>query len=124
MSSSVLVYGRDATLLEVRRLVLERVGLHVSIATKSTDVQRMISAEQIDLLIVCHTIAEEETGKVLSVMHKLRPKMKGLILTVQIASLTDRAGDEMLSTVDGPVALIETVNKMLTSGTDARRQAK
>jgi len=54
-SAGVLIFGHDAALLETRRLVLNRGGFQVWIATKGTEAVEVLLNEPIDLFILCES---------------------------------------------------------------------
>ena len=76
--ASVLIYGRDAQLLETRRWVLEHAGMKVTTTTDLGEMESILVNEAIDLFILCHTLSPEEGDLCLMKVHALKPTMKSL----------------------------------------------
>jgi hypothetical protein len=109
----ILVFGRDAQLLETRRWLLEGAGMKVTTTTEMVEVDTLLSHEDIDLLILCHTLSPDEGDVCLVKAHALRPAMKKLVLTANtpLGSLGPR--EARVSAFDGPKTLISAVQKLL-----------
>jgi len=111
--ATVLVYGRNAQLLETRRWVLERAGMKVTTTTDLGEMERILVNETIDLFILCHTLSPEEGDICLMKAHALRPAMKKLVLTANtpLGSLGPR--ETKVSAFDGPKTLLSEVERLL-----------
>ena len=62
-SLSILLFGHDAALLQTRRLILERSGFQVWSTWDLPGVETVISTQNIDLFILCHTVSLEDRAK-------------------------------------------------------------
>jgi DNA-binding NtrC family response regulator len=111
--ASILVYGRDAQLLETRRWILERAGMKVTITTDLGEVAGILVNEAIDLFILCHTLSPEEGDICLMNAHALRPAMKKLILTANTPLGSLGSHEVKVSAFDGPKTLISEVERLL-----------
>src|ERR1700692_982975 len=62
MSESIclVLYGRDQCLLDTRRRLLQEAGYPVWTARQIPDVFAIITEERVDVLILCHTLSQEE----------------------------------------------------------------
>ena len=62
----VLIYGKDTTLLETRRLLLTNSGFRVRTVSSMEQFRFLAGRErsQYELFILCHTIPEEERTKI------------------------------------------------------------
>jgi len=111
--ASVLVYGRDAQLLETRRWVLEHAGMKVTTTTDLGQMESILVNEAIDLFILCHTLSPEEGDLCLMKVHTLRPTIKKLVLTANtpLGSLGPR--EPQISAFDGPKTLLSQVERLL-----------
>jgi len=57
----ILIYGKDSTLLETRRLLLASSGFRVRTVSSMEQLHFIVNAEEkYELFILCHTIPEEE----------------------------------------------------------------
>jgi hypothetical protein len=57
---SLVLYGRKQHLLDTRRRLLQEAGHQVWTAGQISDVSAIIAKEQMDVLILCHTLSPEE----------------------------------------------------------------
>ncbi len=110
---SILIYGRDHDLLETRRLVLQKAGFQAWTVTNLADVEKITITQPSDLLILCHSLSREECQYALAMSHLRQPGMKNLVMagTTPVCKLGQ--DDELVSSFDGPRALIATVNRLL-----------
>jgi hypothetical protein len=58
----ILIYGRDSTLLETRRLLLASGGFRVNTASDLPEFRSSVERERpgYELFILCHTVPKEE----------------------------------------------------------------
>ena len=121
--ASILVYGRDAQLLETRRWVLEHAGMKVTTTTDLGEMESILVNEAIDLFILCHTLSPEEGDLCLMKAQALRPAMKKLVLTANtpLGSLGPR--EVRVSAFDGPKALVSGVEDLLKGAPTERSSA-
>ena len=111
---SLLLYGRDAALLEIRQRVLQSAGYQVWTAAELTEVSRIVARERIALLILCHTLSMEECGRVLALQYSGFAARKSLILITAGTDSCDDSSNNVLSTMEGPAKLIHTVAKLVS----------
>jgi DNA-binding response OmpR family regulator len=108
---SVLVFGQDAQLLETRRWLLEAAGYQVRTTGEYPEVVRILDAESIRLLLLCHTLSAEECRRVLAAAN--RPHgLKTLALTAGMGGCHDHVQTEVLDALDGPAKFVSTVNRL------------
>ena len=95
----ILIYGRDSTLLETRRLILASSGFRVN--TVSTLQQFQRAAEQAqpryELFVLCHTVPEEE-----------RDEIKALAVRLD-------TGLYQIQRMESPPQFIDTVSEMVSN---------
>jgi hypothetical protein len=77
--SSILMYGRDARLLETQAWVLERAGHRGRTVSTFDDLEHLLSTEETDLLVLCHSLSMEECGRSIALTIPW-PRTKSLIL--------------------------------------------
>ena len=109
----ILIYGRDASLLDTRQWVLEHVGCEVLTSTELAKVSEILRSQDIDLLILCHSLSRAESKSALSVAHLFRPKLKNLIMTAEAASWPEFPQDTILTAFVDPQTLIATTTRLL-----------
>jgi DNA-binding NtrC family response regulator len=109
----ILVYGKDAHLLETRRWILEGAGMKVTTTTKFSEVEGILREEAIDLFLLCHTLSPEEGDFCLTKATALRPAMKKLVLTANTPLGPLGSREEKISAFDGPKTLMSAVQKIL-----------
>lgn len=95
----ILIYGRDSTLLETRRLLLASGGFRVNIVSNLLQFRTSVERERPrhELFILCHTVPEEER-----------------LIIEEIASHTD-AGLYQLERLENPPEFVGRISQMLCS---------
>ena len=77
----VLSAGHDHTLLAIRNMVLGQSGYRVvSAATAAEFVERFFGGD-FDLVILCHTIPEDERHRMADIVHKQSPSTPVIVLS-------------------------------------------
>ncbi len=109
----ILVYGTDAHLLKTRRWVLERSGACVWTATDLKGFSEVPATEQIDLIILCHSLSMEECGRGLAVAHMRWPRVQSLILTSGVRGCDGGFQDQVADASLGPVYLLKAVSRLV-----------
>jgi len=111
-SALILIYGSDSRLVETRCWVLEKADFKVLTALNLTDVCLVLSAEEVDLLILCHTLSAKDRDTVLSFAHSARPEVKALVMDGITPDFRVGINDTVLSGFADPRLLISTVRKI------------
>lgn len=112
MLRRVLIFGHDLTLLNTRKLILKRAGFEAGISEVCDEVETLLAASPVDLLIICHTADTEERSKILSIARTGRnPAI--LFLSADSQSPATAEDDEVFSTLDGPYDFLRTVCRLL-----------
>ena len=109
--TSILMYGRDAHLLETRAWVLERAGYRVRTALNLDTLRLMLVTGQTDLLILCHSLSTEDCGGAIALTTPY-PKVKSLILTAGERGCHAHLLAAVLDTMDGPEKLVSMVGNL------------
>jgi hypothetical protein len=99
-SRHVLLFGKDANLLELRAMVLRTVGITVEIAVDIVDLKAQVvaSGSICNAIICCHSATEAEYNEVIVIANQ-----KGLAL-LKLANLV------------APRALIDEVSTLIGAG--------
>lgn len=116
-SAGILIFGHDAILLETRRLILERAGFHVWIATEATEAVQVLVREPINLFILCQSLSHDECLLILETAHTLRPDMKNLILGAEMPAFSEDRHDTFLTTFLDPRSLISFIQNKIGART-------
>jgi DNA-binding NtrC family response regulator len=120
-SAGILIFGHDAILLETRRLILEKAGFQVRIATEATETLQILVREPIDLFILCQSLPLNECVPILKTAHTLRPDMENLVLgggeTLGLSADKADKHDTFLTTFLDPRAFIELIQHKISAQT-------
>jgi two-component SAPR family response regulator len=115
MPGKLLIYGNDSMLLTTRRLILEKVGYEVATVSTFSDAMLLVLNQQLDLLILCQSLNEEERRGMLESAYAINPQLKCAVL--QFTGGHEKiANEETLEGLRGPTNLIESIRRMLNPG--------
>ena len=99
-------------LLTTRRLILEKVGYEVATVATFSDAMLCLLNQQLDLLILCQSLSEEERRGMLESAHAIDPRLKCAVLQFTVGH--ERiANEELVEGLRGPTILIESIRRML-----------
>ncbi|MGI4826896.1 MAG: hypothetical protein ACRYFU_01695 [Janthinobacterium lividum] len=110
--TSVLVYGRDSSLLDTRRWVLERAGYRVLTVQTLAEAKHLAATEPVSILLLCHSLSVQDCEDALAVADSIRPEIRRLLITANTYLCTVRDEDFILSAFDGPRALIAAFQEL------------
>jgi DNA-binding response OmpR family regulator len=112
--TTLLLYGLDPSLLEVRRMLLKAAGFEV-IAIGSLEQLRSPDAP-VQLVVLCHTLPDTDCEQVLGIAERRWPQAKELILA-PLGGQSECAGhaNESFAMLEGPARLIARVRELVTS---------
>ena len=80
MTKSILIYGRDGTLVETRRRVLASNGISSGTATDRSRVEQFLAATPTELLVVCSSLDADEQESVTQFAHREASGAKCLVV--------------------------------------------
>lgn len=112
MATKILTFGHDSSLLRTREMLLSRDGFEVVSATERSEAIRLMSEQHVDLLILCHTVRDQERQSMLSLTHTPGHTTKALVLLTGTSSFIDAGLHPVLCTIDGPGSLLATVHDL------------
>ena len=108
----VLSVGRDPLLMRTRTVLLLEAGYSVMPSFTSRDAFQIFSSREIDLVILCHTIPQEEKSKLIASMKKRNKRTP--IVCIHVDGETDgKLVDAYVHGLDGPEALLSCIAKLL-----------
>jgi DNA-binding NtrC family response regulator len=116
-SVGILIFGHDTILLETRRLILERAGFQVWIATEATEAVQILVTKRIDLFILCQSLSPKECVPILRTAHTLRPDMENLVMGGESVGASAQKRDTFLTTFLGPKSLIAFIQEKISAKT-------
>ena len=106
----VLSVGRDPELLRLRSALLRSAGYNVRTEPDSALTTEVLENADFDLIILCHTIPDDDRWRLISDIRSCDQSMPILLLRANGETLLHPAE---LHSLDGPEALIEKVGKLL-----------
>jgi DNA-binding response OmpR family regulator len=113
MRSKILTYGNDPVLLTTRRLVLEKAGYRVFTTLEFSDAMLVLLNQQIDVLLLCHSLHDDERRGILETAHAITQDVKCVILHYDgLAVPMENA--EVVEGLEGPNTLLRAIGKLLT----------
>lgn len=115
---SILVYGRDASLLDTRSWVLERAGYRVLTALSLVEAERIAAVEPISLFLLCHSLSVEDCENALTAASTIQPEMKRLLMTANTPLPSLDPNDRVISAFDGPKKLVAAVHGLVPKSTN------
>ena len=111
MKPLVLQYGHEARLLDTRGWVLESAGFAVRSAADRAEACRVLAAEPIAALILCHTLSFAEREEILAAAHARKPGLRSVILNANGSGHAGDGSDLVLRNLAGAGALIGAVRQ-------------
>jgi DNA-binding response OmpR family regulator len=114
MHGKILVYGNDPMLVTTRRLILEKAGYHALATTEFSDAMLVLMNQEIDVLIVCQSLRDEERQGILETAHALKPDIKCVILRFSGHDVSGKDA-EIIEGLEGPNALLMAVGKIIAN---------
>ncbi len=108
---SILMFGKDALLLETRKQVLKAAGFDTRSVMTVAEFKRAIAEGRWRVLILCHTLSEAECSLVLAAAAAHAPEMP--IFTLR-SGFSARAivSVESIEVLNGPKRLLERVSSL------------
>ena len=115
-TASILLYGRDARLVETRSWVLEKEGFSVFSAFSLTDLQKTAAEQQVDLFLLCDSLDIELRSSALSLIHSNWPDAKRLVLAPASLPAGTELTEKVFPAMEGPGKLVEAIRTLIVNG--------
>jgi len=115
----LLSVGCDPLLMGTRTGLLVEAGYSVVPSFTSRDAFQMFISRDIDLVIICHTIPEEEKNKLIASM-KERNKRTPIVSIHADGEADGELVDAYVHGLDGPVALLSCIAELLDKSIGSR----
>jgi DNA-binding response OmpR family regulator len=113
MNGTILVYGNEPMLVKTRGLILEKAGYEVLASTALGGAMLTLMTQQVDVLLLCQSLADEERRGILETAHALQPEIKCAVLDFEERENTID-GVDLVRGLAGPSALLSAVGNLLT----------
>jgi len=111
---TILEVGWDGKLLATRRLVLEGAGYNVESVLTSQHAYQRVQHNSFDLLLLCHSMPEEDQRELTEQVRRLHPET--LILSLYESTPTNLSADAVFNPLDGPEILLNCVARLFQRG--------
>jgi DNA-binding response OmpR family regulator len=116
MQGTILVCGNDEMLVRTRGLILEKAGYQVFTALTFSNAMLVLMNQQIDIVVLCQSLTDEERHGILETSHALQPKTRCAALSFDGSEVvTD--GVFIHRGLNGPPALLAAIGQMLQEKT-------
>lgn len=110
---SILLYGRDAHLLELRKWFLHSLGYRVYTAMTLAEFSAIPASPQISLITLCHTLSERECPAVIASASARWPEIKSLTLPRDVLRSASAVRDKTMHPIDAPTHLLTRVGELV-----------
>ena len=122
-ATRILLVDDDETLNTIMRILLEREGFDITVASSVGEALKLISSEPYDVLLSdLHMPGAADGLTVISAMRHLNPKAIALLLTsfpemdVAAQAILRQADEIMIKRTD-PMEIVESIKRRIASGT-------
>jgi hypothetical protein len=109
----ILLYGRDAHLLETRKWVLQSLGYRVQTMHRLADIHQIPQTPPVALLVLCHTLSAKECADAIDRATALWPQLKKLALLRDTSRRPSDVLGQVQQTLDGPAPLLRMVGELV-----------
>jgi DNA-binding response OmpR family regulator len=113
MRPRILAYGNDPILLTTRRLVLEKARYRVFTSLEFSDAMLVLLNQQIDVLLLCHSLHDDERRGILETARAITQDVKCVILHYD-GRAVPMEDAEVVEGLEGPNTLLRAIGKLLT----------
>lgn len=110
-AEQVWIYGHDTHLMETRMWVLQGAGFRVSTSASLAETRQAILGGQPMVLILCHTLAEEECEMILALAHATA-HIKSIIMLGVRSGCTPGKDDIVFPRYHSPKDLVDAVSRL------------
>jgi DNA-binding response OmpR family regulator len=112
----LLCYGHDGMLLYTRKLILEA-EFSVERCEELSGLAEVLSRGRVDLVLVCHSVPQEECAEVIEKVRAESPAVKVLALQESLGGACSAHSDATMDNLEGPPALLHEIHALLGMAT-------
>ena len=120
----ILACGRDQSLLDTRRMVLESAGYRVRVATEAEAAIKILLDEPIALMVLCHTLSSQDCLTVLAALHSYHPEARVVALQSNKAPCEANGMVQVVSVFDGPGKMLLKVQELMNTRSSAKTESR
>ena len=113
VSACILVYGLDLALLHTRELLFQKSGYQVCATSELAKIEEILSREQVDLLVLCHTLSRAQCDK--AEILAARVSCPVLTLLAGDAGCDPGENNQSVEVFKGPEAVLTRIEHLLIS---------
>jgi hypothetical protein len=113
---TILVYGNESTLVTTRGLILEKAGYRVFTAIEFSAAMIALMNQQIDVLLLCQSLRDEERRGIVETAHAIRPDIRCAVFGYDVHEI-ELKDTEAFENIDGPSGLLKAIGKLLSKKT-------
>jgi DNA-binding response OmpR family regulator len=121
MNGTILVYGNDAMLVRTRSLILEKADYRVFAAQAFPNAMLMLMNHQIDIIVLCQSLKDEERRGILETARALQPEIKCAVVDFE-GREAPIEGVALIEGLVGPSTLLNTIGSILTQKASVQNQ--
>jgi DNA-binding NtrC family response regulator len=121
MQGNILVYGNDQMLVTTRGLILEKADYRVFTVQTFANAMLALMNHQIDIVVLCQSLKDEERSGILETAHALQPEIKCAVLDLEEREVKLH-GVDLIQGLEGPTALLSAIGKLLTQKVTTQTQ--
>ena len=118
----LLCYGHDGMLLYTRKLILEA-EFSVERCEDLAGLSKLLSRGPVDLVLVCHSVPQEECEEVIEKVRAESPAAKVLVLREALGGACSAHSDGTMNNLEGPPALLHEIHALLGMATGENEMA-
>ena len=111
-ASRSVCYGKNNLLLEIRQLVLMHAGFCMEKSSTLLELDHL-AEERVDLLMLCHSLNDEDCMRAVALVQFRWPQVKILHLSPSALRTEVELRGRVVLPANGAGALVETVEKLL-----------
>ena len=100
-------------MLKTRVLILEKAGYETLTSTAFAGAMLTLMTEQVDVLLLCQSLTDEERRGILETAYALQPEIKCAVLDFEEREDTIE-GVDLVRGLAGPSALLSAVGRLLS----------
>ena len=112
MNGTILVYGNEPILVKTRGLILEKAGYKVLASTAFAGAMLTLMTEQVDVLLLCQSLADEDRRGILETARAVQPEIKCALLDFEERE-DSIEGVDLVRGLAGPTVLLNTIGRLL-----------
>jgi DNA-binding NtrC family response regulator len=108
----LLCYGHYELLLYTRKKILER-EVFVETCTQISELPAILSRGPVEIVMICHSVPDEECHEVLHCVRAYCPEVKVLVLHGTATETCTEDSDKTMGSLEGPTMLLNDVRALM-----------